>query len=87
MPAFDKKIRESRPRTLSMKETVEVWYPSWTDCTVGGQRFSLEDLVGTQGPEWRSGAQSHLGQAPLNSQNYDDDEASDSDMLVDLSRS
>ena len=56
MPAFDKKIREIGPRTPSKKENVEVRYPSRTDRTAGGQRLSLEDLVGTHGPEQRSGA-------------------------------
>ena len=83
MPAFDKKIRETGPQTPSKKENVEVRYPSRTDRTAGGQRLSLEDLVGTQGPEQRSGAQSRLGQALLHSQNRDDGEASDSDMSVD----
>ena len=51
MPAFDKKIRETGPQTPSKKENVEVRYPSGTDCTTGGQRLNLEDLVGTQGPD------------------------------------
>ena len=65
VPAFDKKIRETGPRTLSKKEVVEVRYLSPTGRTAGARWLRIEDLVGNSGLEQRTGAQSRLGQAGL----------------------
>ena len=83
MPAFDKKIRETGPRTPSKKDSIEVRYPSLTGPTAGAGRLTVEDLVGTSGLEQRSGAQSRLGQADLPPPRHNDEDASDSDMSVD----
>ena len=58
MPAFDKKIRETGPRTPSKKDSIKVRYPSLTGPTAGVGRLTVKDLVGTSGVEQCSGAQS-----------------------------
>ena len=83
MPAFDKKIRETGPRTPSKKDSIKVRYPSLTGPTAGAGRLTIEDLVGNSGPEQRSGAESRLGQADLPPPRHHDEDASDSDMSVD----
>ena len=83
MPAFNKKIRGTGPRTLSKKDSIEVRYLSLTGPTVGAGRLTVEDLVGNSGLEQRSGAQSRLGQADLPPPRHNDEGASDSDMSMD----
>ena len=65
MPAFDKRIRETGPRTPLKKDRIEVRYPSPTGPIAGAGQLTVEDLVGNSGLEQRSGAQSRLGQADL----------------------
>ena len=83
MLEFDKKIRETGPRTPSKKEVVEVRYPSPTAHTVRARRPTIKDLVGNSGLEQRSGARSQLGQGDLSLPRRNDEGVSNSDLSVD----